>query len=120
MPHVSKCCGHKQPGSGCRRAWIAASGVQIVLLSFRDAVSRLLLRAGCGRVGMGVLSKLLCSTARNGSGWGLQAAAPFALNASRAYASAGGDYTIIDHEYDAVVVGAGGALLLWLHCSCCC
>lgn len=41
----------------------------------------------------------------------MQSAAPVAsaaVNASRAYAT-GSDYTIIDHEYDAVVVGAGGA-----------
>lgn len=59
---------------------------------------------------MGVLSKLLCSSALNGGPASLQAAAPLALNAARAFAS-GSDYTIIDHEYDAVVVGAGGALL---------
>jgi hypothetical protein len=63
---------------------------------------------------MGSLSKLLCSQALSSS-WAAQSAAPLAsaaVNASRAYAT-GSDYTIIDHEYDAVVVGAGGA---W----CCC
>lgn len=60
---------------------------------------------------MGVLSKLLISHSLKGAAWGSQAAAPLSnavVNASRAYAT-GSDYTIIDHEYDAVVVGAGGA-----------
>lgn len=61
--------------------------------------------------GMGVLSTLLSHQALSGGSRGLQAAAqPLAAAVSRAYASSGGsDYTVIDHEYDAVVVGAGGA-----------
>jgi hypothetical protein len=60
---------------------------------------------------MGVLSKLLCSTTST-SRQVLQNA-PALLRLARSYASSGkGDYAIIDHQYDAVVVGAGGALLL--------
>lgn len=71
-----------------------------------------------------MLSKLLCSSSQalSGSGWTLAAAAAAttqhlaktvagAAAQTRGYASAGGSgYTVIDHEYDAVVVGAGGAL----------
>ncbi len=62
---------------------------------------------------MGVLSKLLCSAAlvaaRSNSS--LSAAAPAALGSqlgsSRGMASKA--YPVVDHQYDAVVVGAGGA-----------
>jgi hypothetical protein len=60
---------------------------------------------------MGVLSTLLSHQALSGHSRALQAAAkPLAAAVSRGFASSGaGDYTVIDHEYDAVVVGAGGA-----------
>lgn len=61
---------------------------------------------------MSVLSRILCHKALSSS-CSLLAEAPVAsglANATRAYASGSG-YTIIDHEYDAVVVGAGGACL---------
>eukprot|EP00882_Tetradesmus_deserticola_P002322 GHRQ01002479.1.p1 GENE.GHRQ01002479.1~~GHRQ01002479.1.p1 ORF type:complete len:338 (+),score=124.89 GHRQ01002479.1:166-1179(+) len=57
---------------------------------------------------MGVLSKLLCNTTSS-SGRVLRNA-PALLRLARSYASSTtGDYAIIDHQYDAVVVGAGGA-----------
>eukprot|EP00775_Hariotina_reticulata_P006822 gene6822-7039_t len=59
---------------------------------------------------MGVLSKLLCCQAR--SGRSLQAAAPSLLSLARSYAAsstASKQYPVIDHQYDAIVVGAGGA-----------
>ncbi|WIA40525.1 hypothetical protein OEZ86_013873 [Tetradesmus obliquus] len=57
---------------------------------------------------MGVLSKLLCST--TSSSRQVLQNAPALLRLARSYASSGkGDYAIIDHQYDAVVVGAGGA-----------
>jgi hypothetical protein len=67
---------------------------------------------------MGVLSKLLSSNAASNACSGLLAAAAGQLPSitaalalpTRAYAASGaGKYSIIDHEYDAVVVGAGGA-----------
>lgn len=59
---------------------------------------------------MGVLSKILCSpTARNSSRSLLQQAPALLRLAQRGYATGKGDYAIIDHQYDAVVVGAGGA-----------
>jgi hypothetical protein len=61
---------------------------------------------------MGVLSKLLCST--TSSSRQVLQNAPALLRLARSYASSGkGDYAIIDHQYDAVVVGAGGTLLLF-------
>lgn len=58
---------------------------------------------------MGVLSKLLCSpAARHTSRSVLQQARALLQPSSRAYATGTGDYAVIDHQYDAVVVGAGG------------
>lgn len=56
---------------------------------------------------MGVLSKLLVSAARSTGtsvlGTGLRAA-----GASRGFAT-GPAYPVVDHQYDAIVIGAGGA-----------
>jgi succinate dehydrogenase (ubiquinone) flavoprotein subunit len=56
---------------------------------------------------MGVLSKLLAAAHRGGSQSGLAAQASRALGAR--LLSTQSAYPIIDHQYDAIVVGAGGA-----------
>ena len=64
---------------------------------------------------MGVLSKLLCSAASaarpGGNGSSLIRAAAPALGspASTAHGFASKAYPMVDHQYDAIVVGAGGA-----------
>ena len=59
---------------------------------------------------MGVLSKLLSSGSRAAAECGLtaQLQASAGVLGSRAFSSQSA-YPIIDHQYDAIVVGAGGA-----------
>jgi succinate dehydrogenase (ubiquinone) flavoprotein subunit len=61
------------------------------------------------RRGVATASSRLTTTTTQPAAAAARASSFFSTNASKVTQSIQGDYTVVDHEYDALVVGAGGS-----------